>query len=217
MAGSHPSVIGAARAALAPLLAASDKRLIVGIAGPPAAGKSTLASALAKDIAREHGPRFAIAVGMDGFHLANSELSRLGLNSVKGSPDTFDAYGFIAMLKRLREESEPVVYAPRYSRTVHESIGSAVPIDSHVRVVVIEGNYLLLPKPPWNEVKSLLDLAFYLDAPSTARVDALLRRQRSRGLDAEAAHDWVHRSDEANAQLIETTKAYADAVLSRPR
>lgn len=216
MAGSHPSVVSAARAAIAPLLAASDKRIIVGIAGPPAAGKSTLASALARDIAREYGPDFAIAVGMDGFHLANAELNRLGLTSVKGAPETFDAYGFIALLKRLRGASEPVVYAPTYSRTVHESIGSAVPIGSDVRVVVIEGNYLLLPRPPWAEIRPLLDVALYLDAAPRARVDALLRRQRSRGLNAEAAHDWVHRSDEANAFLIESTKAHADAILRRP-
>jgi pantothenate kinase len=216
VAGSHPSVITAAVAAATPLLVASDKRIIIGVAGPPAAGKSTLATALARELSSEYGPEFAVAAGMDGFHLANAELNRLGFAAVKGAPETFDAYGFIALLKRLRRADEPIVYAPTYSRSLHESIGSAVPIGSHVRVVVVEGNYLLLPKPPWAEVRTLLDLALYLDAPSPARVDALVRRQRSKGLDPKSAHEWVHRSDEVNAALIATTKSHADVVLVRP-
>jgi pantothenate kinase len=85
-----------------------------------------------------------------------------------------------------------------------------------VRTVVVEGNYLLVPEPPWDAVRELLDLALYLDASTPSRVGALLRRQRSRGLDRAAAHDWVHRSDEANAALIATTKHRADHILTRP-
>lgn len=215
--------MAAARTALAPLLDGGDKRLLVGIAGPPAAGKSTLATTLARDLCQAFprhgdaaGAEFAVAVGMDGFHLANSELNRLGLNSTKGAPDTFDAYGFIALLRRLKTADEPVVYAPVFSRTLNESIGSAQPVRAGVRVVVIEGNYLLLPRPPWAEVGELLDYVFYLDAPDDSRVDSLLRRQRSRGLAPAAAEDWVRRSDEANAALIAATRHRADHVLLRP-
>jgi pantothenate kinase len=215
--------VAAARTALAPLLDGGDKRLLVGIAGPPAAGKSTLATTLARDLCQAFprhgdaaGAEFAVAVGMDGFHLANSELNRLGLNSTKGAPDTFDAYGFIALLRRLKTADEPVVYAPVFSRTLNESIGSAQPVRAGVRVVVIEGNYLLLPRPPWAEVGELLDYVFYLDAPDDSRVDSLLRRQRSRGLAPAAAEDWVRRSDEANAALIAATRHRADHVLLRP-
>jgi pantothenate kinase len=224
VAGSHPSVVSAARDALAPLLDGGEKRLLVGIVGAPAAGKSTLASTLARDLCRAHprhaeaaGAEYAVAVGMDGFHLANAELSRLGLSATKGAPDTFDAYGFLALLRRLRAADEPVVYAPVYSRTLHESIGSAQPVRSPVRVVVVEGNYLLLPSPPWTEVAGLLDFVFYLDTPANVRIESLLRRQRSRGLDSAAAQDWVHRSDEANALLIAATRHRANVVLSRPR
>ena len=230
MASSHPSLVAAARAAVAPFLVAGRirrpsaapgsvatwPRVIVGIAGAPAAGKSTLAASLATDLRATDGPTAAVAIGMDGFHLANSELSRLGRAARKGAPETFDAYGFLALLRRLRAADEPVVYAPTYSRTLHESIGSAVPVFAGVRVVVVEGNYLLLPAPPWDQVRDLLDLSVYLETPTDVRLPALVRRQRSRGLDRDAARDWVSRSDEANAALIATTRDRAHVVLSRP-
>jgi pantothenate kinase len=154
---------------------------------------------------------------MDGFHLANAELVRLGLANRKGAPETFDAAGFVHLLTRLRDAPpDEVVYAPDFDRSLNESIGSAIPVPPSVRVVVIEGNYLLVPDPPWAPVRDLLDLVLYVDAPTTTRVEALLRRQRSRGLDRVAAHDWVHRSDEANAALIASTRGRADTVLLRP-
>ena len=128
---------------------------------------------------------------MDGFHLANSELSRLGRAARKGAPETFDAYGFVALLRRLRADDEPVVYAPTYSRTLHESIGSAIAVSAATRIVVVEGNYLLLPTAPWDGCAKLLDLSIYLETSTDLRVPALVRRQRSRGLDRAAAHDWV--------------------------
>jgi pantothenate kinase len=214
---SHPAVIAEARDALAPLLAADRRRILVGIAGPPAAGKSTLAVSLARALRQEYGPDAAIAVPMDGFHLANAELDRLGLANRKGAPETFDAAGFVHLLTRLRaaHDSE-VVYAPEFNRALNESIGSAIPVPASVRVVVVEGNYLLLPDGPWAPVRDLLDLALYIEAPTPVRLDALLRRQRTRGLDRDAAHDWVYRSDEANAELIATTRDRADRILTRP-
>jgi pantothenate kinase len=216
VASSHPAVVAAASAAIAPLLADDRRRVLVGIAGPPAAGKSTLATSVASALSVAHGPGFAVAVGMDGFHLANSELTRLGLSQRKGAPETFDAHGFVALLRRLRAAEESVTYAPSYSRVVHESLGGAVPVPASVRVVVVEGNYLLLPRAPWSDVRGLLDLALYLDTPTGVRVESLVRRQRSRGLDRTAAVDWVNRSDEANAALIATTRDRADIVLARP-
>jgi pantothenate kinase len=154
---------------------------------------------------------------MDGFHLANAELARLGLADRKGAPETFDAAGFAALLLRLRTPVDgDVVYAPEYSRVLHESIGGAIPVPATVRVVVVEGNYLLLPRPPWDTVRAALDLVLYLDAPDPVRVDALVRRQLSRGLAEAEAVNWVERSDEVNAALIARTRSYADAVLTRP-
>ena len=217
MVSSHPAVLGGAREALRPLLDADRHRILVGITGAPAAGKSTLATSLVEALRAEYGPTAAIGVPMDGFHLANAELSRLGLANRKGAPETFDAAGFVHLLRRLRSPHEgEVVYAPSFNRGLNESIGSAIPVAAGVRTVVVEGNYLLLPQPPWSAVRDLLDLTLYLDAPTPTRLGALLRRHRSRGLDRAAAEDWVYRSDEANAALIASTRDLADRVLIRP-
>ena len=127
---SHPSLVVAARSAIEQVRPPAGPdgargRMLVGITGAPAAGKSTLASSLAADYRNSGGPEAAIAVGMDGFHVSNAELARLGLTTRKGAPETFDAYGFVALLRRLRAADEPVVYAPSYSRTLHESIGAS--------------------------------------------------------------------------------------------
>jgi pantothenate kinase len=208
-------LLDAALAAVQPLLERGSPRIIVGIAGPPAAGKSTLAAALAA-AATARLSVTAVEVPMDGFHLANAELVRLGLADRKGAPETFDAAGFVHLLRRLHAaDPAEIVYAPAFSRVLNESIGSAIPVAPDVRLVVVEGNYLLVPDPPWAGVRPLLDLAMYVEAGDTTRYRSLLRRHVARGLDNDAAHDWVVRSDEANARLIARTRDRADLVLRR--
>jgi pantothenate kinase len=203
-----------------PLL--TGARVIVGIVGPPGAGKSTLAEGVAARFDRLRGSvahvpgayqhRTAMCVPMDGFHLSNMELGRLGLADRKGAPETFDGWGFVHLLRRIHA-AEELVYAPVFNRVLNESIGSAVPIFPSVELVVVEGNYLLLPEDPWVRARPLYDLAIYLNVPDEVRVPRLVRRQRARGLDAAAALEWVQRSDEANARLVATTRAHADVVL----
>jgi pantothenate kinase len=206
-------LVGRALALVEPLLR-PGARTIVGIAGPPGAGKSTLAADLADAVARARGPGSAVAVPMDGFHLSNVELKRLGLADRKGALPTFDAAGFVHLLERLHRRDE-LVYAPAYSRVVHESIGGVIPVPPAVGLVVVEGNYLLVPEQPWLRARTIYDLAIYLDFATPERVAGLIRRQLDFGLDAAAARDWVERSDEANAQVIAATRQYADAVLVR--
>jgi pantothenate kinase len=217
----QPALLGATHDLVTPLLADPERaRVIIGIAGAPGAGKSTLAEALAAIFAAEleprYGPDAAVAVPMDGFHLSNVELRRLGLSNRKGALPTFDGAGFVHLLERIRARDE-LVYAPAYSRVVHESIGGVIPVFPQTRLIVVEGNYLFLPEEPWVRGRRLLDLAIYVEVPDEVRVPLLVQRQRSFGLDEETAQDWVERSDEANARLIATTRPYADVVLTRPR
>jgi len=204
-----PEVLIDALGVVDPLLAGAS-RLMVGVAGPPGAGKSTLAVALAS-------ARNGAMVPMDGFHLANSELRRLGLSDRKGAPETFDVAGFVHLLRRLRTAYPgETVYAPAFTRALEEPVAGAIPVFPQVRLVVVEGNYLLIPEGHWAHVRPLLDLVIYVDTASAeSRTAALLRRARARGLDREAAHDWVFRNDEANARLVASTRSRADVVLIR--
>jgi pantothenate kinase len=185
------------------------RRVIVGIAGPPGAGKSTLAV----ELVRRLDDRHAVAVPLDGFHLSNEELARLGLAHVKGAPETFDAWGFVHLLRRLRA-AEELVYAPTFNRAIEQAINAAIPVPVEAELVVVEGNYLLLPEHPWSLGRPLFDLAVYLDVPAAVRVPRLLARAREGGRDEAAAHDWVFRNDEANARRIAPSRDRADVVLT---
>lgn len=193
-------------------------RVIVGIAGPPGAGKSTLARALVDAVNREPSPSgdlqpWGALVPLDGFHLADVQLERLALWDRKGAPETFDARGFVALLRRLRAETATTVYAPGFERALEQPIAAAVAVPPSVQLVVTEGNYLLLPGEPWGAVKPLLDEVWYLDHDATERVRALIARHVEYGKAPDEAREWVTRSDEANARLVATSAERADLVL----
>lgn len=193
-------------------LVADDQRRILGITGPPGAGKSTLAVAIAAAI----GTRAAL-VGMDGFHLANAELERLGRRGRKGAPDTFDAAGYLALLQRLaRGGSGELVYAPQFDRGLEEALAGAVPVGPEVRLVVTEGNYLLLREPPWGRVAELLAECWYVDVPDDLRLRRLVARHVDSGKLPEQATRWALGSDESNAALIRATRDRADLVVRLP-
>lgn len=186
-------------------------RRILGIAGPPGAGKSTIAQHLADALGA-----IAVLVPMDGFHLAQSELERLGRASRKGAPDTFDAPGYLALLDRLRRPTGDVVYAPVFRRDLEEPIAGAIAVTPEHRLVVTEGNYLLLDEPPFAGVASLLDESWYLELDDETRRSRLLARHLAFGRRRDGAEAFVYGSDEQNARRVATSKARADLVVLSP-
>ncbi|MEU1603508.1 nucleoside/nucleotide kinase family protein [Micromonospora matsumotoense] len=189
-------------------LAAAGPRQLLGIAGAPGAGKSTLAERIVAAV----GPT-ARLVPMDGFHLAQAELVRLGRADRKGAVDTFDANGYVSLLRRLRRLEPTAVYAPLFRRDLEEPVAGAVEVPPSVRLVVTEGNYLLLGDPPWDEVRQLLHEAWFLDLDAELRLRRLVARHLAYGRSPEAAQAWAYGSDEANAALVAGTADRADLVV----
>jgi pantothenate kinase len=195
-------------------LADGGGRVLLGITGAPGAGKSTLARAVAAAAA----PR-ARLVEMDGFHLSQSRLADLGRLGRKGAPDTFDAAGFVALAVRLREPGPHTVYAPEYRRELEEPVAGALPVEPRATLVVIEGNYLLLPDEPWGQLRRLLDEIWYCETDEEARQANLIARHRRYGKSADDARRWALGPDQRNAELIRRTRARADLIAradSRP-
>jgi pantothenate kinase len=178
----------------------SAERAVLGIAGAPASGKSTLAAALVTELRRSH-PDEVVLVGMDAFHLGHRVLVDHGLDSVKGAPHTFDALGYAALLQRLREPAE-TVYAPEFQRKIEDSIAQNVEIAPRVRLVVTEGNYLLLPRPPWDRVRALLDEAWFVHLDDTERRRRMIARHRSFGHSVQVATAKTDGNDAANARVV---------------
>jgi pantothenate kinase len=188
-------------------LAAGPRRLL-GIVGAPGAGKSTLAAGLVAALGADR----AVLVPMDGFHLAQAELERLGRAERKGAVDTFDGDGFVALLRRLAAGGA-TVYAPEFRREIEEPIAGAIPVPPDVPLVVTEGNYLLVPAAPWGAVRDLLDQAWYLEIDEEERLRRLVARHMFFGRSAAEARARSYGSDQVNADLIATTKPYADLVV----
>jgi len=189
-------------------LAARGPRAILGLAGPPGGGKSTLAQAVADALGDE-----AVLVPMDGFHLAQPELVRLGIRDRMGAPHTFDARGYAALLARLRAREDGVVYAPAFRREIEEPVAGSIAVAPGVPLVVTEGNYLLLDEGDWAGVRPLLDEAWYVEMDEDTRLEWLIARHVEFGKAPEEARAWVLRSDQANAAVVAPTRERADLVV----
>ncbi|WP_185981818.1 nucleoside/nucleotide kinase family protein [Skermania sp. ID1734] len=187
------------------LLASSDTRVIIGFAGPPAAGKSTLARALVTLFGDQAG-----YVPLDGFHLSNSVLSSLGLSGRKGAPETFDVLGYRVLLARLAAEfTKNDVYCPEYDRGLHEPIAARSVVSATTRLIITEGNYLGLPTGEWRDISPRLTRWYYVDAPETSRAERLIARHIAGGRTPAAAREWYSAVDRPNAELIATSKSRA--------
>ena len=186
----------------------AGQRRLLGLVGPPGSGKSTLAAALLQALGED-----VQVVPMDGYHLANVELARLGRAQRKGAPDTFDAAGYAALLRRLRQPTAAeIVYAPEVRRAIEEPIANAVPVHPGTRLVITEGNYLLMGEPGdggWGEVRGQLDEVWFVDVDPELRLSRLIARHERFGRSPEAARAWVMGTDEPNARAIEATRSRA--------
>jgi len=185
------------------LIVPGERRLL-GITGAPAAGKSTLAGSLVAALAPE-----AVLVPMDGFHLAAAQLRRLGRLDRKGAPDTFDAAGYLALLHRLRDRAEDVVYAPEFRREIEEPIAGAIAVPREVPLAITEGNYLLY----WNDVRELLDEVWFVDMDEPTRLARLIDRHMAYGRTRAEAEQRTYGSDQRNAELIMATRMNADLIV----
>ncbi len=186
------------------------RRTILGLTGAPGAGKSTAAHRIVEAL----GPAKAVLVPMDGFHLADVVLERLGRRDRKGAHDTFDDAGYAALVARLHAATPgEVVYAPDFRREIEEPIGSAIPVPADVPLVVTEGNYLLLDHGAWPRARALLDEVWFLAPPEDVRQERLVRRHEAYGRSPAAARAWALGTDQRNADLVASTAERADLVL----
>ena len=185
--------------------AAGADRYVFGIAGPPGSGKSTLAARLGTTLG-------APVVGMDGFHFPNDVLRARGLLAVKGAPETFDAGAFLTLVRSIRESSD-TVSCPAFDRTIDAPVADRISVVPGDVVVVVEGNYLLLDRPPWASLPGALDAIAYLDVLDEVRRSRLIARHVEFGRDPADAAEFVHRSDEANAVLVEASRSRADLLV----
>ena len=181
-------------------------RFLIALAGPPGAGKSTLAAALVAALGAG-----AKAVPMDGFHYDDAVLIARGARDRKGAPDTFDVHGFLHLLKRLRAEDEVAI--PLFDRNLEISRAGADIVTAADRLLVVEGNYLLLNEAPWPEAAELFDLTVWIDVPEVELDRRLMERWAQHGKTPEQARAWIDGNDMPNIRRVTRNSRAADVVL----
>ncbi|MDP9981219.1 pantothenate kinase [Pseudarthrobacter oxydans] len=190
-------------------------RCLLGIAGAPGAGKSTISEWLLEHLLTDYPGQVAL-VPMDGFHLAQSLLESRGLEHRKGAPDTFDSAGYVALLRRLRSETWREIFAPMFRREVNDAIAGAIAVPPETRLIITEGNYLLFDDAPWNEVASLLDETWFVELEQDERLRRLTARHLRFNNDAAIAEWRATGNDERNARLVAAGSERSTLVIEHP-
>jgi pantothenate kinase len=191
------------------LLDSSQNRVLIGIVGKPGAGKSTLTSYLIDNLPKDS----AVLIPMDGYHLSNKQLSKLGISDRKGAFDTFDSDGFVKLLKRVNQEPDNDIYFPVFYRDIEESYAADGVVPATTKLVITEGNYLLLNNGGWEGVRAELDEVWYIEVDDNLRMDRLTKRHQSYGKNYEDAFAWASGTDERNAELVAKTREKADVII----
>jgi len=194
-------------------LADESSRAILGIAGSPGAGKSSLVDLLFSRIRAVKGADWVAHVPMDGFHLADAQLDRIGARARKGAPDTFDADGYAHLLERVKRETDVAVYVPGFDRTLEQPLAAALVVLPSARLVITEGNYLLLDDPVWARARRAVDAVWFVVGEENERIDRLVARHIEYGKTPDEARAWVANIDERNAVLVSSTESRADRVI----
>jgi pantothenate kinase len=192
---------------------ASESRAILGIAGSPGAGKSTLVDELLDRIRAVKGDDWVAHIPMDGFHLADVQLDRIGARGRKGAPDTFDAAGYAHLLERVSREADEPVYVPGFDRTLEQPLAAALVVLPSARLVVTEGNYLLLDDPHWERARRAMAAVWFVASEETMRVERLVARHIQFGKSPDEARAWVASTDQRNSELVAATVGSADRVI----
>jgi pantothenate kinase len=190
-----------------------DERYLLGIAGYPGAGKSTDSEWLVSGVNKKIPQKPAMVVPMDGYHHSNERLQEMGLLELKGIPDTFDAEGFVELLKKLRTVTTSNVYCPLFDRSIEASIPDAIVIEPNHKLCVVEGNYLLLEKNAWKDCLQYFDEVWFLDVSFDTILPRLQQRHIDGGKTPEGAMAKVESTDLPNARLVEQTKNRAHRIL----
>ncbi len=190
-----------------------NERYFLGITGCPAAGKSELANTLSDGINCRTECDLAVVVPMDGFHFSNDILKQRGLLQIKGAPETFDANGFAELINRLYNFPDQIIMCPAYDRKLHNPVKDSITIKPSNRLIIVEGNYLLLGRSPWNLICEKLDEVWYLDIPLDVIKERLVDRHVSGGTGKKEAERKVASVDIPNAELIKKTSLLADKIV----
>ncbi len=190
--------------------AGDARRFMVAIAGPPASGKSTTAAGLRDELVAMG--ETAVVVPMDGFHLDDIILNARGHRPRKGAPFTFDVAGFETLLKRIRS-GEPEIFIPVFDRSLELSRNAADIVEAKTRIILIEGNYLLLNKAPWNRLRNLFDFAIFLDVPIAELERRSIQRWLDHGFDMDYAVNWIAGNDLPNMKEVIANSGGADLVI----
>ncbi|MGW5240984.1 nucleoside/nucleotide kinase family protein [Monashia sp. NPDC004114] len=199
-------------------LVVDGRRVVLGVAGAPGAGKTTFVEALIAHVAQTRGADWVAHLPMDGFHLADVQLRRLGALSRKGAPDTFDVAGYAHLLERVHSSPDEVIYVPGFERTLEQPLAAALVVAPSAKLVVTEGNYLLLDQEPWIRARAQLDQVWYVATDDEVRVSRLIDRHVQFGKGRDDATEWVMGSDETNAALVMKSADLADRlVVNSPR